>query len=146
MGRALYRESGPSQDGDPVPGNLPFLFCLISLFNLFFSDYLFLSPFYIKLINILEYIFVLTSHFIYIGKGFLPFIDKFYLFLHSYLMTCIRTLLNLNIKQITQQGFCNKVILESKHTIFHIIPVHFFLVFRRILVIYNFKSSPQLSG
>ena len=31
VGRALYRESGPSQDGDPVPGNLPFLFCLISL-------------------------------------------------------------------------------------------------------------------
>ena len=119
MGRALYRESGPSQDGDPVPGNLPFLFCLISLFNLFFSDYLFLSPFYIKLINILEYIFVLTSHFIYIGKGFLPFIDKFYLFLHSYLMTCIRTLLNLNIKQITQQGFCNKVILKSKHNFPH---------------------------
>ena len=47
MGRALYRESGPSQDGDPVPGNLPFLFCLISLFNLsFFLDDLFLSPFY----------------------------------------------------------------------------------------------------
>ena len=22
VGRALYRESGPSQDGDPVPGNL----------------------------------------------------------------------------------------------------------------------------
>ena len=26
VGRALYRESGPSQDGDPVPGNLPFFF------------------------------------------------------------------------------------------------------------------------
>ena len=24
MGRALYREGGPSQDGDPVPGDLPF--------------------------------------------------------------------------------------------------------------------------
>ena len=70
MGRALYRESGPSQDGDPVPGNLPFLFCLISLFNLFFSDYLFLSPFYSKLINSLEYIFVLTSHFITLEKVF----------------------------------------------------------------------------
>ena len=31
VGRALYRESGPSQDGDPVPGNLPFFF-----FYLFF--------------------------------------------------------------------------------------------------------------
>ena len=28
VGRALYRESGPSQDGDPVPGNLPFFFFL----------------------------------------------------------------------------------------------------------------------
>ena len=28
VGRALYRESGPSQDGDPVPGNLPFFVCL----------------------------------------------------------------------------------------------------------------------
>ena len=34
MGRALYREGGPSQDGDPVPGDLPF-FCLI-LFKPFF--------------------------------------------------------------------------------------------------------------
>ena len=34
MGRALYREGGPSQGGDPVPGDLPF-FCLI-LFKPFF--------------------------------------------------------------------------------------------------------------
>ena len=32
VGRALYRESGPSQDGDPDPGNLPFSF----FFFLFF--------------------------------------------------------------------------------------------------------------
>ena len=31
VGRALYRESGPSQDGDPDPGNLPF-------FIIFFFD------------------------------------------------------------------------------------------------------------
>ena len=37
MGRALYRESGPSQDGDPVPGNLPF-FCFDSFFIIFFSN------------------------------------------------------------------------------------------------------------
>ena len=35
MGRALYRESGPSQDGDPDTGNLPF-FVFFYLFNLFF--------------------------------------------------------------------------------------------------------------
>ena len=33
MGRALYRESGPSQDGDPVPGNLRFfVFCFFIIF------------------------------------------------------------------------------------------------------------------
>ena len=31
VGRALYRESGPSQDGDPVPGNLPFFFFVFFL-------------------------------------------------------------------------------------------------------------------
>ena len=40
MGRALYRESGPSQDGDPDTGNLPFFFfnffVFFYLFNLFF--------------------------------------------------------------------------------------------------------------
>ena len=35
VGRALYRESGPSQDGDPVPGNLPF-FVLTLFYNFFF--------------------------------------------------------------------------------------------------------------
>ena len=32
VGRALYRESGPSQDGDPVPGNLPFFFFFLPFF------------------------------------------------------------------------------------------------------------------
>ena len=36
VGRALYRESGPSQDGDPVPGNLPFfVFCFLFFFTFF---------------------------------------------------------------------------------------------------------------
>ena len=34
VSRALYRDSGPSEDGDPVPGNLPFFSLLF--FNLFF--------------------------------------------------------------------------------------------------------------
>ena len=41
MGRALYRESGPSQDGDPVPGNLPFF--VSTLFYHFFFSNLFLQ-------------------------------------------------------------------------------------------------------
>ena len=35
VGRALYRESGPSQDGDPVPGNLPFFFS--PFFSIFYD-------------------------------------------------------------------------------------------------------------
>ena len=38
VGRALYRESGPSQDGDPVPGNLPF-------FGFYFYSFFFLTFF-----------------------------------------------------------------------------------------------------
>ena len=46
VGRALYRESGPSQDGDPDTGNLPFFFFLTYLIFfpifqfLFFDDFL----------------------------------------------------------------------------------------------------------
>ena len=32
VGRALYRESGPSQDGDPVPGDLPFFIIFFFFF------------------------------------------------------------------------------------------------------------------
>ena len=35
VGRALYRESGPSQDGDPVPGNLPFF--VFYFYSFFFN-------------------------------------------------------------------------------------------------------------
>ena len=48
VGRALYRESGPSQDGDPVPGNLPF-FSLLLFFNPFcelFLTFFVLQPVY----------------------------------------------------------------------------------------------------
>ena len=37
VGRALYRESGPSQDGDPDTGNLPFF-----LFDFFFYLFFFI--------------------------------------------------------------------------------------------------------
>ena len=48
VGRASYRESGPSQDGDPVPGNLPF-FSLLLFFNPFcelFLTFFVLQPVY----------------------------------------------------------------------------------------------------
>ena len=40
MGRALYRESGPSQDGDPDTGNLPFFFSFLFLYFIFFFNFL----------------------------------------------------------------------------------------------------------
>ena len=45
MGRALYRESGPSQDGDPDTGNLPFFFFLIFLFSFTFLIFFFFRRF-----------------------------------------------------------------------------------------------------
>ena len=49
MGRALYRESGPSQDGDPVPGDFYFFFSNF-LCHSFEDDFIDL-PFYTKLKN-----------------------------------------------------------------------------------------------
>ena len=40
VGRALYRESGPSQDGDPVPGNLPFFLLIFFLYVFLFVQFL----------------------------------------------------------------------------------------------------------
>ena len=42
VGRALYRESGPSRDADPVPGNLPFFvffFFFYSFFNVLLGKF-----------------------------------------------------------------------------------------------------------
>ena len=64
VGRALYRESGPSQDGDPDTGNLPFFlfffFLLFDFFFHFFFDDLLIFPFYKKLINTLNCFFILV--------------------------------------------------------------------------------------
>ena len=50
MGRALYRERGPSQDGDPVPGDFFFSFFSNFLCHSFEDDFVDL-PFYTKLKN-----------------------------------------------------------------------------------------------
>ena len=41
VGRALYRESGPSQDGDPDTGNLPFFFLTYLIFFPIFQFHFF---------------------------------------------------------------------------------------------------------
>ena len=45
VGRALYRESGPSQDGDPDTGNLPFF-----LFDFFFYLFFYVLFFSLQMI------------------------------------------------------------------------------------------------
>ena len=45
MGGALYRESGPSQGGDPDPGNLPFFFVVVFLFSFTFLIFFFFGRF-----------------------------------------------------------------------------------------------------
>ena len=83
MGRALYRESGPSQDGDPDTGNLLFFFFL---YFIFFSNFFFffydLLIFY-QAFKQPEVFFVYSSfHVITLGKVYCHF-GKFILFLHS---------------------------------------------------------------
>ena len=52
MGRALYRESGPSQDGDPVPGKLLFfVFFIFIVFLTLFLEGSFLFRVCTKIIN-----------------------------------------------------------------------------------------------
>ena len=75
MGRALYRESGPSQDGDPDTGNL--LFCAWFFFFLTLFMFFFLNlPFYSQ-----ECPFLLVFSLQCIIGGLLPLTDKFILYL-----------------------------------------------------------------
>ena len=75
VGRALYRKSCPSQDGDPVPGSLP-VFCSISCWTLFL-------------------ILVLLT----------AYCKVYPLFYTLKLTTCIETLMNLNIITLNHKGF-----------------------------------------
>ena len=88
VGRALYRESGPSQDGDPDLGNLPFfffffLFLLFDFFFHFFSDDLLIFPFYKKAYKYFEVFFYIRLFTSFINDLFVPHIGKFTLFLNS---------------------------------------------------------------
>ena len=102
VGRALYRESGPSQDGDPVPGNLPFFFN-------FFFNHLLLFLFYTKLTNRLECLHILFSYFI--RQGFLLLIGKFTLFHTIIVMTCIGMPRNLSIVKSNNKDFGDVFVL-----------------------------------
>ena len=87
VGRALYRESGPSQDGDPVPGNLPF-FSLLLFFNPFCE--LFLT------------FFVLQPVYKHSGEALLYSLFKLTPFL--LVLFCAMCLSSLHIKRETEWG------------------------------------------
>ena len=82
VGRALYRESGPSQDGDPVPGNLPFFF--ITFFYLFFFSKIRFLSYFISKYKIMWSVFAYSPFLLqYNREGLVPLIGKVSLFLHS---------------------------------------------------------------
>ena len=81
VGRALYRESGPSQDGDPVAGNLLFsldfvLYIFFFLYGSFLTEFVRRSKINMKC----PCIPVFLLH--YISVGSLPLTGKLTLFLH----------------------------------------------------------------
>ena len=92
VGRALYRESGPSQDGDPDTGNLPFFlnFFLNPFFDLFLPFFV-LQPVY----KHSGEVFSIQ----YISRGFLP-LGKFTPFL--LVLFCAMCLSSLHIKRETE--------------------------------------------
>ena len=120
VGRALYRECGPSQDRNPVPGNLPFcfFFSFYYFFIIFFSKIRFLSYFFSK-IRFLSYfksrLEIIWSVFVYLSFYFNT-LEKasFHLlarFPFSYTLefgSCIGTLLNLNIPKSNNKVFVVK--------------------------------------
>ena len=82
VGRALYRESGPSQDGDPVPGNFLFLLDFV-LYMFFFLYGSFLTEFVRKSKINMKYLRIPVFLLHDISVGSLPLTGKFTLFLHS---------------------------------------------------------------
>ena len=103
VGRALYRECGPSQDRNPVPGDLPFCFVFfffffVISFSIYFFEASLLFIFYTSLKRSVEYLCIVLFSLYYIGQGFLPLVGKFTLSKCTLkLRTCIGTLLNLSV-------------------------------------------------
>ena len=99
VGRALYRESGPSQDGDPDTGNLPFSFYIYIYFLIFFNV-LFIFPF-IPSLQIVWSVFVYSSFpFITLQKVIFHFLASLLFPYTLKLRTCIGTLLSFNINRL----------------------------------------------
>ena len=108
VGRALYRESGPSQDGDPVPGNLPFF--LFFIFSLFFSIICSFSHF-IPSLQIGWSVFVYSSFLILLYKASFYLSASLPFFLTIKVMTCIGMPRNLRIVKSNNKDFADVLIL-----------------------------------
>ena len=122
-GRVLYRECGPSQDRNPVPGDLPFCFVFfffffVISFSIYFFEASLLFIFYTSLKRSVEYLCIVLFSLYYIGQGFLPLVGKFTLSKCTLkLRTCIETLLNLSIIISNNQVFL-LMLLQSQNNQF----------------------------
>ena len=96
VGRALYRESGPSQDGDPVPGNLPF-FVGFFFFIFFFWKVLFFSEFVRKSKIIWRILVYPSFYLITLAKVFFRLLTNLPFSFTLKLGTVIGMLLNRNV-------------------------------------------------
>ena len=130
VGRALYRECGPSQDRNPVPGNLQFcfffLFITFSWFffrrfvssrfffrrfvfsRIFFSKIRFLSYFKSRLEIIWSVFVYLSFHFNTLEKASFHLLARFPFSYTLEFGSCIGTLLNLNIPKSNKKVFVVK--------------------------------------
>ena len=130
VGRALYRECGPSQDRNPVPGNLPFcfffLFITFSWFffrrfvssrfffrrfvfsRIFFSKIRFLSYFKSRLEIIWSVFVYLSFYFNTLEKASFHLLARFPFSYTLEFGSCIGTLLNLNIPKSNNKVFVVK--------------------------------------
>ena len=152
VGRALYRESGPSQDGDPVPGNLPF-FVGFFFYIFFFWKVLFFSEFVRKSKIIWRILVYPSFYLITLAKVFFRLLTNLPFSYTLKLETVIGMLLNRNVVK------SNNLFLWETYLRAQTLGVPWNQVVQVIyavcapLVLYSHKiyipfmaSSPQLSG
>ena len=150
--RALYRESGPSRDADPVSGNLPFYVLFLFFFNfsfwkvLFFFECVKIKKKTWRVLVYPSFYFITSTKVFFHLMTSLPF---------SYTLesgTSIEMLLNQDVINSINNFFCRKLILESNHSAFHRMFVRLIYAVCTPLVPYSLNyspfmaSSPQLSG
>ena len=150
-GRVLYRECGPSQDRNPVPGDLPFCFVFfffffVISFSIYFFEASLLFIFYTSLKRSVEYLCILLFSLYYIGQGFLPLVGKFTLSKCTLkLRTCIGTLLNLSVIISNNQVFL-LMLLQSQNTQFFtqsLCTCSWQYVFHLLHIIFKFSFHAQ---